>query len=49
MEQNKAVFDFTLSPEEMARIQTLDLDRSAFYSHFDPEKVEWLNQVRYDI
>ena len=49
MEQNLSVFDFTLSAEEMQLIKTLDLDRSAFYSHFDPEKVEWLNQIRYDI
>lgn len=49
MAQNRAVFDFTLSADEMERIKLLDLDRSAFYSHFDPEKVEWLNQVRYDI
>lgn len=49
MEQNRAVFDFVLTSEEMERIKTLDLGQSAFYSHFDPEKVEWLNQIRYDI
>lgn len=49
MEQNSEVFDFALTTEEMELIKTLDLNRSAFYSHFDPEKVEWLNQIRYDI
>lgn len=49
MEQNKSVFDFTLTSEEMKRIKALDLGQSAFYSHFDPEKVEWLNQIRYNI
>lgn len=49
MEQNRAVFDFELTPGEMERIKALDLGRSAFYSHTDPEKVEWLNRIRYEI
>lgn len=49
MQQNLDVFHFRLSPEEMEDIKTLNLHRSMFYSHHDPEKVEWLNGIRYDI
>lgn len=49
MAQNMDVFRFQLSDDEMGLIKTLDLHRSQFYSHYDPEKVEWLNSVRYDI
>lgn len=41
MEENFNVFDFTLSPEEMAAIAGLDQGESAFFSHRDPEMVEW--------
>lgn len=49
MLQNKDVFNFRLSDEEMEAIKTLDLHKSMFYSHHDPEKVEWLNGLHFDI
>lgn len=49
MAQNMDVFTFQLSDEEMEIIKTLDLNKSMFYSHHDPEKVEWLNSLHYDI
>ena len=49
MAQNMDVFTFQLSDEEMETIKTLDLNKSMFYSHHDPEKVEWLNGLHYDI
>lgn len=49
MAQNMDVFTFQLSNEEMETIKTLDLNKSMFYSHHDPEKVEWLNSLHYDI
>lgn len=41
MRQNLDVFDFTLSEEDMAAIATLDKKQSAFFSHQDPNMVEW--------
>ena len=42
MEENFAVFDFSLSAQEMAGIENLDGGESLFFSHYDPEIVEWL-------
>uniref|UniRef100_UPI003FEF7151 aldo/keto reductase n=1 Tax=Prevotella sp. TaxID=59823 RepID=UPI003FEF7151 len=42
MEQNIDVFDFTLDSEDMQRIRQLDLGRSLFFSHYDPQTVKWL-------
>lgn len=47
--QNLDVFFFCLTDEEMLRIKTLDTHHSQFYSHYDPERIEWLNGLRYDI
>lgn len=44
MEQNIDVFDFTLDSEDMQRIRQLDLGRSLFFSHYDPQTVKWLVQ-----
>ncbi len=41
MEENLNVFDFRLSEEEMAAIAKLDQKKSAFFSHTDPNMVEW--------
>ena len=41
MEENFNVFDFTLTGEDMAAIATLDKKQSAFFSHTDPNMVEW--------
>ncbi len=41
MEENFNVFDFTLTAEEMATIEALDDGESLFFSHYDPEIVEW--------
>ena len=42
MEENFNVFDFTLTDEEMARIEALDGGESLFFSHYDPQTVEWI-------
>ena len=39
--ENFDVFDFTLSDGDMALIATLDKKESAFFSHYDPNIVEW--------
>lgn len=43
MEQNIAVFDFTLSDEDMAKISELDLGKSEIVNHFDPAFVKMLH------
>ena len=41
MEENFNVFDFTLSDEDMKTIAELDKKISSFFSHQDPNMVEW--------
>ena len=41
MAENLDVFGFTLSEEDMLTIQGLDEGESAFFSHYDPDTVEW--------
>ncbi len=41
MAENFDVFDFTLSDEDMTAIATLDRSTSVFFSHTDPNMVEW--------
>lgn len=46
IEENFNVFDFELSPEEMAAIATLDTKTSSFFDHRDPKKVKWLGEAK---
>ena len=41
MEENFNVFDFELTADEMAKVEALDGGESLFFSHYDPETVEW--------
>ena len=41
MEENFNVFDFELTNEDMAVISTLDKKQSSFFSHTDPNMVQW--------
>ncbi|HEU5066565.1 MAG TPA: aldo/keto reductase [Sphingomicrobium sp.] len=43
MKENFEVFDFELSPEDMATIATLDTKQSQFFDHRDPEMVKWIS------
>lgn len=45
MKENFDVFDFVLTPEDMATIKTLDTETSAFFSHTDPTMVEWFAEM----
>lgn len=41
MEENFNIFDFQLTAEEMAKVEALDGGESLFFSHYDPQTVEW--------
>lgn len=43
--ENFDVFDFELTKEDMERIASLDTNTSSFFSHRDPEMVEWLSKI----
>lgn len=45
MQENINVFDFTLTDEEMKAIEALDTGKSLFFSHYDPETVEWFMSI----
>lgn len=45
MVENFNVFDFTLSDEDMKIIATLDKKQSSFFSHTDPNMVEWFGKM----
>ena len=49
MLENISVFDFELSPEDLAAITTLDTKTSSFFDHRDPEKVKWLGERKLDV
>ena len=45
MQQNFEIFDFTLTPDDMAAIEALDSGESLFFSHYAPETVEWFMSI----
>lgn len=45
MVENFDVFDFELSAEDMQKIAALDKKQSAFFSHTDPNMVEWFGKM----
>ena len=49
MKENLDILDFELSQDEMVQIAALDTATSAFFSHRDPAKVEWLTQRKLDV
>ena len=48
MQENCNVFDFQLSPEDMAAVATLDRKQSQFFDHRDPEMVKWISTAARD-
>ena len=45
MKENFDVFDFELTKDEMKKIEELDTGKSLFFSHYDPETVEWVMSI----
>lgn len=46
MRQNMEVFDFALADDDMAAIAALDGGKSLFFSHYDPELVDFLMTIK---
>lgn len=46
MIENFNVLDFTLSEDDMTKIAALDTGESLFFSHYDPQTVEFLTGLR---
>ena len=45
MEQNMDIFNFSLTEEDMATIRQLDTKQSLFFSHYDPQTVEFITSL----
>lgn len=45
IKENIDIFDFTLTAKEMEQIKGLDTGESLFFSHYDPETVEWFMSI----
>ncbi|WP_318530505.1 aldo/keto reductase [Apilactobacillus quenuiae] len=46
MKENIDIWDFELTADEMKKISNLDLDKSLFLDHSNPETIKWLNQLK---
>lgn len=49
MAENIDVLDFSLNDDEMMKIAALDTATSAFFSHRDPARIEWLTSRKLDV
>jgi len=47
--ENFSIFDFELSPEDMEAITTLDMKKSSFFDHRDPEIIKWMGSRKLDL
>lgn len=47
MQENFDIFDFALTDTEMTQLKALDTGKSLFFSHHDPETVEWFMSIFY--
>ena len=45
MEENFNVFDFELTAGDMTEIAALDKNTTSFFSHYDPNRVEWFAKL----
>ena len=49
MVENISVFDFELTAEDLAAIETLNTKTSSFFDHRDPKMVKWLGERKLDV
>jgi 2,5-diketo-D-gluconate reductase A len=47
--ENFNIFDFELSIEDMESIATLDMKKSSFFDHRDPDIIKWMGSIKLDI
>ncbi len=47
MKENIDIWDFELTEDEMNKISDLDLNKSLFLDHSNPETIKWLNQLKF--
>lgn len=45
MQENFNIFDFSLNADEMKKLEALDGGESLFFSHYDPQTVEWFMSI----
>lgn len=45
MQENFNVFDFSLNADEMKKLEALDGGESLFFSHYEPQTVEWFMSI----
>lgn len=45
MQENFNVFDFSLNADEMKKLEALDEGESLFFSHYEPQTVEWFMSI----
>ena len=49
IKENFNIFDFELSIEDMEAIKTLDMKKSSFFDHRDPEIIKWMGSRKLDL
>jgi len=49
MSENINIFDFELNSDDLQKITAIDTATSAFFSHRDPARVEWISEWKLDI
>jgi diketogulonate reductase-like aldo/keto reductase len=49
IKENFNIFDFELSTEDMESIATLDMKKSSFFDHHDPEIIKWMGSRKLDL
>lgn len=49
IKENFNIFDFELSIEDMDSIATLDMKKSSFFDHRDPEIIKWMGSRKLDL
>jgi len=49
MIENIGVFDFELSPADMAAMAALDTRTSCFFDHRNPDMVKWLGTRKLEV